>query len=213
MIEALITVVLFVLALAAYIALRAIGSVAGKEAEGWLRHLARGLIEGGCDRLPPAERERWREEWLADLAAYADRPLSALRFAVRTRLAARAVSRELAVPQAAPARTRKTPSDPAAAIASSAAGAFASLDRLRVLLRDLLRAIGVTESLDVMTGILAKTNFVIREIGNLLLGPVILLVGMLERTANSKSVILWAGRLVAWAGVVLAVATLVRLFA
>jgi hypothetical protein len=48
------------------------------EARGWLPHIAGALVRSAVQRLPPLHRPRYEEEWLAELAAYSDRPLTAL---------------------------------------------------------------------------------------------------------------------------------------
>jgi RNA polymerase sigma factor (sigma-70 family) len=53
-------------------------SVLSNEARAWLPHLARWLVRQAAQRLQDEERDRYEEEWLAELAAWSDRPLSAL---------------------------------------------------------------------------------------------------------------------------------------
>lgn len=53
-------------------------SLLSDEARAWLPHLARWLVRSAVRRLQEEERDRYEEEWLAELAAWSDRPLSAL---------------------------------------------------------------------------------------------------------------------------------------
>jgi lipopolysaccharide/colanic/teichoic acid biosynthesis glycosyltransferase len=48
------------------------------EVEGWLPHLSRRLVEIAARRLPERDRERYLEEWLAELSSFDDRRLTAL---------------------------------------------------------------------------------------------------------------------------------------
>ena len=61
------------------------------EARGWLPHLARAVVRRAARRLPPAHRERYEDEWLAELAAYSDRRLTALVRACSLWIGARAM--------------------------------------------------------------------------------------------------------------------------
>lgn len=47
------------------------------ELRAWLPHLSRWLVRSAARQLPPVERERYEGDWLAELAAWQDRPLSA----------------------------------------------------------------------------------------------------------------------------------------
>ena len=53
------------------------------------------MAHGAARRLPPAHRERYEGEWLAELAAYCDRPLTALIAACRLWLGAPAMTKAL----------------------------------------------------------------------------------------------------------------------
>ena len=64
------------------------------EARGWLPHLARAVVRTAARRLPPAYRERYEDEWLAELAAYSDRRLTALVRACSLWIGARAMRAE-----------------------------------------------------------------------------------------------------------------------
>lgn len=68
--------------------------IATSEALGLSNSLCRRLILRGVASLPHASQARWSEEWLNDLVAFRDRPLSALLFAIRTWHGASAVGRE-----------------------------------------------------------------------------------------------------------------------
>jgi Bacterial sugar transferase len=73
------------------------------EARGWLPHLARAVVRAAARRLPPAHRQRYEEEWLAELVAYSDRRLTALIRACSLWVSARAMRAELGG-EVAPAR-------------------------------------------------------------------------------------------------------------
>lgn len=47
------------------------------ELRSWLPYLSRWLVRSAARQLPPDERERYEGDWLAELAAWQDRPLSA----------------------------------------------------------------------------------------------------------------------------------------
>src|SRR4051794_20725118 len=78
-----------------YVIGRAVASVAADELKGWLALIAGGLVSLAVARVPEGERDRYREEWLAELLAYQPRPLSALAFAIRVRLGVRELVKEL----------------------------------------------------------------------------------------------------------------------
>lgn len=61
------------------------------EARAWLPHIARWLVRSAARRVPGEERVRYEEEWLAELAAWSDRPLSAVLRAAHIRWHARAM--------------------------------------------------------------------------------------------------------------------------
>jgi hypothetical protein len=58
------------------------------EANGWIAVACRALIRAGTNRLPEADRGRWQEEWEAEQADLAGRPLTALAHALRVRKSA-----------------------------------------------------------------------------------------------------------------------------
>jgi hypothetical protein len=65
------------------------------DVKGWLPHIARGMTRSAARRLPPDHRERYKEEWLAELEAYSDRRLTALFRACWLWLGARAMKAAL----------------------------------------------------------------------------------------------------------------------
>jgi hypothetical protein len=50
---------------------------------GWVSTLPRALVRRAATHLPASHRERWEEEWQADLAMFSDRPLTAAVLAIR----------------------------------------------------------------------------------------------------------------------------------
>lgn len=70
-------------------------SLLSDEVRGWIPHLSRRLLVLAAARLDRPHRERYSEEWLADLSAFADRPLTGLWHAVQVLLHAREVRLEL----------------------------------------------------------------------------------------------------------------------
>jgi hypothetical protein len=90
-------------ALSLYVCGRAVASVAADELKGWLPHIAAGIIATAVRRLPETERARYDEEWLGELLAYQDRPVTALIFAVGVRRRVSQVVNELPSPTRAPA--------------------------------------------------------------------------------------------------------------
>jgi hypothetical protein len=70
-------------------------SLLSDEARGWLPHLARGLVKSAANHVLPEHRDRYREEWLAELHAYRDRPLTAFLRAAGIRRSVRALNRQL----------------------------------------------------------------------------------------------------------------------
>jgi lipopolysaccharide/colanic/teichoic acid biosynthesis glycosyltransferase len=84
-------VILFVVA----IAFAVLKTLLTDEARAWLPHIARALARATARRLPVEHRKRYEEEWLAEIDAYSDRPLSAVVRAVGLRLHARDMARTL----------------------------------------------------------------------------------------------------------------------
>jgi hypothetical protein len=82
-------------ALALYGCGRAVASVAAAKLKGWLPHVAAALIATAVARLPETDRDRYHEEWLGELMAYQDRPVTALIFAVGVRRRVGDVAKEL----------------------------------------------------------------------------------------------------------------------
>jgi lipopolysaccharide/colanic/teichoic acid biosynthesis glycosyltransferase len=65
------------------------------EARAWLPYLARAFVRAAARRLPVEHHERYEEEWLAEVEAYSDRPLSAVVRAVGLRCHAREMAQTL----------------------------------------------------------------------------------------------------------------------
>jgi hypothetical protein len=63
-----------------------------EEVSGWLPIWSRALLSGAIKRLPAAQRDRYRDEWLAELSAYRGRPLGGALFAWRLRRRANSLS-------------------------------------------------------------------------------------------------------------------------
>jgi hypothetical protein len=63
-------------------------SLLSVEARGWIAVACSVLIRGSTNRLPEADRGRWQEEWEAEQADLASRPLTALVHALRVRKSA-----------------------------------------------------------------------------------------------------------------------------
>ncbi len=76
-------------------ALAVANSLIAGEVRAWLPHLARNLVRSAARRLPPDTRARYEEEWLAELAAWEDRPLSALAKAAHLRWNANSIRESL----------------------------------------------------------------------------------------------------------------------
>ncbi len=78
-----------------YLVVRAVGGLIGKEAVGWAPHVARGLALRAAERLPAVHRDRYAEEWSAELEALSDRPITALLHAIGILGSARRLNRQL----------------------------------------------------------------------------------------------------------------------
>jgi len=61
------------------------------ETRAWLLHVSRWLVRSSARRLPEDQRERYEEEWLAELATWKDRPISGMAKAAHIRWHARAL--------------------------------------------------------------------------------------------------------------------------
>jgi lipopolysaccharide/colanic/teichoic acid biosynthesis glycosyltransferase len=85
----LIVVVLLGLALAV------VRSLVVQEIRAWLPHLARRLVRRAAHRLPGDFQARYEEEWLAELAAWEDRAISALVRAAHIRWKTKAIRESL----------------------------------------------------------------------------------------------------------------------
>jgi lipopolysaccharide/colanic/teichoic acid biosynthesis glycosyltransferase len=70
-------------------------SLLADEARAWLPHLARRLVRGAAHRLPVDFQARYEADWLAELAAWEDRPISALAKAAHIRWKVRAIRESL----------------------------------------------------------------------------------------------------------------------
>lgn len=81
--------------LLAVLAVAAAG-VLGNEASGSMGSLARAIVRGAARLIPDQARERYRSDWLADLAALEGRPISMLLWAAWTPAAAWKEGRSLA---------------------------------------------------------------------------------------------------------------------
>jgi hypothetical protein len=95
-----------------YVCGRAVASVAVDELKGWLPHMAAALVTAAAARLPALDRDRYREEWLAELLAYQDRAFTAFIYSVRVRSRARSLANELPAsdtPEMEPAITSAPP--------------------------------------------------------------------------------------------------------
>lgn len=94
-----------------------VGALAHDEVTGWLPYAGRALLRSAARRLPADQRPRWEEEWLAEHEARADRPVTALMFAVRVRLNARETAGELEASPRASSQRDESPNESAAGVA------------------------------------------------------------------------------------------------
>lgn len=106
----------------------------GIELAGWGPHVARAALDRAASVLPPEFQERYREEWLAHVSAYDDRPLSAMVVALSIAASARRLSHELA-PAAGAATTRGTVTQRVQRTAASAAKLLTWVVRARIRTR------------------------------------------------------------------------------
>jgi hypothetical protein len=91
------SVALIASAVIAAITLEVIIGLLTNEARGWLPHLSAFLISRAAHLLPRADRARWEEEMLADLATLNDRPLTGLVHAITALASMGSLARELDV--------------------------------------------------------------------------------------------------------------------
>ncbi len=70
-------------------------SLLSGEVRAWLPHLARRLVRGAARQLPVDSRARYEADWLAELVAWQDRPISALAKAAHIRWKAREIQESL----------------------------------------------------------------------------------------------------------------------
>jgi lipopolysaccharide/colanic/teichoic acid biosynthesis glycosyltransferase len=87
------TVVIGGLACAAVVA--TLHSILTQEVRSWMPHIARGLVRSAARRLREGERERYQDEWLAELEAWSDRPASSIFKAASIRWHARSMRTSL----------------------------------------------------------------------------------------------------------------------
>lgn len=91
----------FVLGIAATIATALLVA----EIKGWLSPVGCWIVRLAARRLPAPHSERYREEWLAELDAVEDRPLTTLLYATRVLVRCRALRTELGDAAPGPERT------------------------------------------------------------------------------------------------------------
>lgn len=77
------------------LAVAVVHSLLADEVRAWLPHLARCLVRAAARRLPADSQARFEDDWLAELAAWDDRPMSALAKAAHIRWNARAIRESL----------------------------------------------------------------------------------------------------------------------
>jgi lipopolysaccharide/colanic/teichoic acid biosynthesis glycosyltransferase len=70
-------------------------SLVAEEIRAWLPHLARRLVRGAARQLPADSQARYEADWLAELAAWEDRAMSALAKAAHIRWKAKAIRESL----------------------------------------------------------------------------------------------------------------------
>jgi hypothetical protein len=84
-------IIVAVVGVLSWIGLQVVTSLVQQEVLGWIPHLSLGLLRLAVRQLPPAHRDRWLEEWEAELATLRDRPLTCLLTAVGFVFAVRGV--------------------------------------------------------------------------------------------------------------------------
>lgn len=72
-----------------------VARLASDELSGWLPIWTRGLLASSIKKLPAAQRQRYRDEWHAELVSYRGRRVAALSFVVRLRLRASSVCKAI----------------------------------------------------------------------------------------------------------------------
>jgi lipopolysaccharide/colanic/teichoic acid biosynthesis glycosyltransferase len=105
-VSAALSIAVVVILFAVAIAFAMLKTLLTDEARAWLPHIARALARAAGRRLPVEHRKRYKEEWLAEIEAYSDRPLSAVVRAVWLRLHARDMARTLSEQRAVPVLDR-----------------------------------------------------------------------------------------------------------
>src|SRR4051812_46017989 len=69
-----------------FLLLAMLSALVGQEASGSIPVLCKAIAKRLSRLLPPADRERYEKEWLADLAQFDQRPISMLLHTARARL-------------------------------------------------------------------------------------------------------------------------------
>lgn len=92
---AILTVLAVVGVVAVFVLNRAVGGLLASEATGQVQDITAKLVERAVRRLPLEHQERWRDEWIADVAALSHRPLKAFYLAFTLGTAAGEVAAEL----------------------------------------------------------------------------------------------------------------------
>jgi lipopolysaccharide/colanic/teichoic acid biosynthesis glycosyltransferase len=77
------------------LALAVVRSLVAQEIRAWLPHLARRLVRGAARKLPGDFQARYEKEWLAEVAAWEDRAISALVRAAHIRWKTKAIRESL----------------------------------------------------------------------------------------------------------------------
>jgi lipopolysaccharide/colanic/teichoic acid biosynthesis glycosyltransferase len=89
------TTILLLCAAVGALAMAIAHSLLAGEIQAWLPHLARRLVRAAARRLPADSQARFEADWLAELVAWEDRPMSALAKAAHIRWKARAIRESL----------------------------------------------------------------------------------------------------------------------
>lgn len=140
-----------VLEYAAGILLAIFVAVVAIELAGWSKPAAQAMIRWAASRLPETKRERWHEEWLADLDHVEGRPLLVLAHAACASLGAVRLARELR-PSVDVSRNREGKRDKGEALS----------DVLLLALEDPV-GFGAGVAYDLLLSGLEKTGFVPRD--------------------------------------------------
>jgi lipopolysaccharide/colanic/teichoic acid biosynthesis glycosyltransferase len=100
-------IIVLLVAVLCTVAVAVAHSLLADEVRAWLPHLARRLVRGAAGRLPVEFRARYEADWLAELAAWEDRPISALAKAAHIRLKVREIRESLGGVQVRGERTKR----------------------------------------------------------------------------------------------------------